>query len=420
MNAQYKVSFLDLATPHRELEEKLVSILRLVLETAAFVGGPMVEEFEKEFARFCGTGFCVGVGSGTDALRFALIASGIQPGDTVITVPNTFVATAEAITQAGASVEFVDIDERTYNMDAVKLDQYLTTQCHKDGVTGKLVSGKTGRPVAAVIPVHLYGQMADMDAIQEVAERHGIQVIEDACQAHGAAYHSGKRNCWHQAGSIGRAAAFSFYPGKNLGACGEAGAVTTNDREVADRVRMLRDHGQQQKYQHEIEGYNGRLDALQAGFLLAKLQYLPQWNQKRRAIARRYDDLFGRYPEAVTVPYNHPQSTSACHLYVIRVNRRDDLQASLNDAKIGTQIHYPIPIHLQKAYRFLGYHEGDFPVAEKASREILSLPMYPDLNENLQKLVAEKVIESVTRYGDSVRIPAVVMEKRAIAANSAR
>ena len=299
-----KIPFLDLVAPHLELEEDLVSIFRRSLKTAAFVGGPMVDEFEKAFAQYCQTEQCVGVGSGTDALRFALIAAGVRPGDTVITVPNTFAATVEAICQAGARTAFVNIDEQTYNLDPAKLDEYLKTKCFMDAASGRLLRRDDKTPVSAVIPVHLYGQMADMDPILELTNQYGLTVVEDACQAHGAAYFSQKEGHWRQAGSMGAAAAFSFYPGKNLGACGEAGAVTTNDGGVAERIRMLRDHGQRQKYSHEIEGYNGRLDALQAGILLTKLKLLPRWNRQRRVNARRYE----------IVPILRPRHHAAVHL----------------------------------------------------------------------------------------------------------
>jgi dTDP-4-amino-4,6-dideoxygalactose transaminase len=387
------IPFLDLVTPHVELGEELVSVFRTALKTAGFIGGPVVEEFEREYARFCGSEHCIGVASGTDAVRFALMAVGVQPGDTILTVPNTFIATTEAISQAGARPDFVDIDERTYLMDPRKLQKYLETQCRTDPATGKLVNRKTGCFVTGIVPVHLYGQMADMDAIQSLAERYRLVVVEDACQAHGASYYSRRENRSKQAGSMGRAAAFSFYPGKNLGACGEAGAVTTNDPEVSHKIRMLRDHGQVRKYGHEIEGYNGRLDAIQAGILRAKLKYLSQWNQQRRAIAQRYDDLFRSHADIVTVPSASPGSTSVYHLYVIRVKHRDDLQGCLGQANIATGIHYPTPLHLLKPYASLGYHEGDFPVAEKVAREILSLPMYPQLEQSSVERVAEKVIE---------------------------
>src|SRR3989475_7599938 len=276
-----KIPFLELVTPHIELEEQLVSVFRSALKTAGFVGGPMVEEFEREFAEFCGVQFCVGVASGTDALRFALIAAGVQRGDTVLTVPNTFAATTEAISQAGGWPDFVDIDGRTYNMDTQKLQDYLETQCHVDRATGRLLNENTGRPVTAIVPLHLDGQAANMDPILERAEQHRLMVIEDACQAHGATYYSRKESCWKKAGSMGVAAAFSFYPGKNLGGCGEWGADTKRDPMLTQKNRMMRGYGQLQKDSHEKEGYKGRFDGIQAGIFHAKLQHLPQWDPKR-------------------------------------------------------------------------------------------------------------------------------------------
>src|SRR5208337_2818078 len=238
------IPFLDLVTPHVEMEEELVKGFRTALQTAAFIGGKAVQDFESAFAEFCDVNHCVGVGSGTDALRFALMAAGVNPGDSVLTVPNTFIATAEAISQAGAQPEFVDIDERTHNMDPEKLREYLETRCDQDQLTGRPISRRTRRTISAVAPVHLYGQTADMDRVLELAETWNLIVVEDACQAHGAEYFSRKDECWERSRSMGKAAAFSFYPGKNLGACGEAGAVTTNDPDLAQRIRMLRDHGQ--------------------------------------------------------------------------------------------------------------------------------------------------------------------------------
>ena len=382
-------------TPHLELEEELVSVFRRALKSAGFVGGPMVEQFEKEFAQFCQAEYCVGVGNGTDALRFALIAAGVQPGDTVVTVPNTFIATTEAISQTGARPDFVDVEERTYNMDVRRLHEYLETQCCLDRATGKLLNRKTQSPVTGIVPVHLYGQMTDMDPILELAERHKLFVVEDACQAHGATYFSRRENRWRKAGSMGVAGAFSFYPGKNLGACGEAGAVTTNDSTLAGMVRMLRDHGQLQKYHHEIEGYNGRLDAIQAGVLQAKLKHLPRWNQRRRTIARRYEELFRSQTNGIILPYESPRTKAVYHLYVIRVKNRDRLQTHLAQANIMTLAHYPIALHLQKAYASLGHKEGDFPVTEGAAAEILSLPMYPQLEHWQQKRIVQEVINSL-------------------------
>ena len=389
-----KIPFLDLVTPHVELEQELTAVFQKALRTAGFIGGPMVEEFEKAFANFCDVRYAVGVGSGTDAVRFALMAAGIRQGDVVVTVPNTFIATTEAISQAGALVEFVDIDERTYNIDPEKLRQYLETQC-SISADGKLVSKRNNRPVTAIVPVHLYGQMADMDPILELAEQYRLIVIEDACQAHGAEYFSRKRDRWFKAGSIGRAAAFSFYPGKNLGACGEAGAVTTNDEAIAAKIRTIRDHGQAKKYYHDIEGYNGRLDAIQAGILHVKLQHLGEWNEQRRALAAEYEKLFVAAGSPVKPPYEPSWSRAVYHLYVVRTEAREELMASLKEQGIGTGIHYPIPLHLQNAYRHLMYVEGDFPVSEKVAREIVSVPMFPQLTAEQQKKTAEVVAKFV-------------------------
>jgi dTDP-4-amino-4,6-dideoxygalactose transaminase len=385
------IPFLDLAGLHQDLEKELVPIFQKALRTASFIGGPMVEEFEGEFARFCQTMYCVGVSSGTDAVRFALMATGVQPGDIVLTVPLTFIATTEAISQAGARPDFVDVDPRTYTMDPEKLRQYLETNCDLNQETGQLVHRTLRKPVTAVIPVHLYGQMADMDPILELAARYRMIVIEDACQAHGAEYFSKKENCWKKAGSMCHAAAFSFYPGKNLGACGEAGAVTTNDELLAQKVRMLRDHGQAHKYYHDMEGYNGRLDAIQAGFLLAKLYHLPEWNQKRREATARYNELLSKASAGIVLPYEPSWSRAVYHLYVIRTAERNELQAHMSASGICTGIHYPVPVHLQKPYRSMGFNQGDFPVAEDAAAHVLSLPMYPGLSAEQQERVTDEI-----------------------------
>jgi dTDP-4-amino-4,6-dideoxygalactose transaminase/acetyltransferase-like isoleucine patch superfamily enzyme len=389
-----RVPFLDLIKAHKDLETDLLAVFKRALSNAEFVGGPLVEDFEHKFAEFCEIEHCVGVASGTDALRFALIAAGVKPGDLVITVPNTFIATCEAITQAGAVPRFVDIDERTYNMDPLKLQEYLN-QCQLHPESGVLVDRKTQRPVTAIVPVHLYGQMAEMDSILEQAHRYHLLVIEDACQAQGAEYFSQSDNRWYQAGTMGQAGAFSFYPGKNLGACGEAGAVVTSDETLARKVQMLRDHGQAKKYYHQIEGYNGRLDAIQAGFLTVKLSSLPAWNELRRARAQSYGHLLAPLGEVV-LPYVPAYSRPVYHLYAVRVQDRDQVRERLSQAGVGTGIHYPVPLHLQDAYRDLGYRLGDFPIAEKVAAEILSLPMYPQLTEHEQEYVAERLVESLT------------------------
>ncbi|MGA2813319.1 MAG: DegT/DnrJ/EryC1/StrS family aminotransferase [Candidatus Acidiferrum sp.] len=394
MASNEKIPFLDLVTPHVELEAELMAVCQKVFRTAGFIGGPMVEEFEREFAKYSDTTYCVGLANGTDAVRFALMAAGVKPGDTVVTVSHTFIATTEAISQAGAHIQFVDIDERTYCMDPLKLKEYLEKKCHVDPSSGKLVDSKTKSPVTAVVPVHLYGQVADMDAILELANRFKLLVIEDACQAHGAEYFSKKENRWRKAGSIGQVAAFSFYPGKNLGACGEAGAATTNDEEIARKMRMIRDHGQAKKYYHDIEGYNGRLDALQAGLLTVKLRHLAEWTQARQEAAKRYRQLFGK-AEGVVTPFEPETSRAVYHLYVVRVLDRTGLQKHLADAKIDTGIHYPVPLHQQKAYAHLGFKTGDLPVTEKIAPQIVSLPMFPHLQAEQQARVVDKVLEFV-------------------------
>jgi dTDP-4-amino-4,6-dideoxygalactose transaminase len=390
-----KVPFLDLVTPHKELEEELLAVVKTAFSNAGFIGGPMVEEFEREFAQFCDAKFCVGVNSGTDALRFAFMAAGIERGDIVITVPHTFIATTEAISQAGGDIAFVDIHEQTYTLDPEKLREYLEKDCDFDANTGKLIERASKRKVAAVVPVHLYGQMADMDPIMELAAKYNLVVIEDACQAHGAEYFSKKSNAWKKAGSIGKAAAFSFYPGKNLGACGEGGAITTNDEAMAQRMKMIRDHGQAKKYYHDIEGYNGRLDSIQAGWLSVKLRHLAKWNESRRALAHSYHQLFADAKDSLIVPVEAAWTKGVYHLYVVRVQDREALQAHLAEAGIATGVHYPIPLHLQKAYQHLGYQRGAFPVTERVAAEIVSLPMFPQLSHTLQKEVVEKVVEFV-------------------------
>jgi len=307
----------------------------------------------------------------------------------VLTVPNSFIATAEAISQAGPIPEFIDVDSQTCNLSARELEKFLQTGCASDG-NGRLISRRHGRPVTAVIPVHLYGQMADMDPILRVAGNYGLTVIEDACQAHGAEYFSARLNRWVRAGCMGKAAAFSFYPGKNLGACGEGGAVVTSDADVDAHIRLLRDHGQAQKYDHAIEGYNGRLDAIQAGILLAKLPHLERWNEERRERAARYCHLLADVEELV-LPVEPAWSRAAHHLFVIRTRDRDGMIDHLKQAGIGTGIHYPVPLHLQKAYARLNYREGDFPAAEAAAAEVLSLPMFPHLTAGQQERVAKEV-----------------------------
>jgi dTDP-4-amino-4,6-dideoxygalactose transaminase len=393
MTQDGKIPFVDLVTPHHELEAELLAVCKKAFETAGFIGGAEVEGFEREFAEFTATKHCIGVNSGTDALRFALTAAGVRPGDIVLTVAHTFIATTEAISQAGGRPDFIDIDRRTYTMDPGKLRLYLETKCVLDSSTGRYVHKALKMPVTAVVPVHLYGQIAEMDPILELAERYKLIVVEDACQAHGTEYFSKKQGRWLKAGSIGRAAAFSFYPGKNLGACGEGGAVTTNDKDLARTVAMLRDHGQSKKYYHDVEGYNGRLDSIQAGILRVKLRHLSRWNEQRVASARVYDELLAPMSGSVVLPHQPSWSKSVYHLYVVRTPFRDELQKHLTEAGVGTGIHYPIPLHLQGAYVSMGWKRGDFPESEDAADQILSLPMFAGLQTSQQQRVVAAVGE---------------------------
>jgi dTDP-4-amino-4,6-dideoxygalactose transaminase len=375
-------------------------MLKEAMENAQFIGGPNVAGFEKEFADFCGAKYCVGVNSGTDALRFALMAAGIGPGDEVLTVPNTFIATTEAISQVGAIPVFVDIDYKTCNIDPTKVRDFIQDKCaytqspsHPvnqstnqplSHSTNILINQSTNRPVKAIIPVHLYGQTADLDSLLEIAENYNLIVIEDAAQAHGARYKD------REAGSVGLAGCFSFYPGKNLGAFGEGGAVATNDGEMANKIRMIRDHGQAQKYYHDMEGYNGRLDAIQAGVLRIKLKHLAEWNLSRRENAALYDEML-KGVEGLDFAEEASNSISVYHLYVIMVDDRDGLQKYLAEKGIATGLHYPLPLHMQKAYAHLGYKEGDFPIAERSAKRLISLPMFPELTREQIEYVCTNV-----------------------------
>lgn len=387
-----KIPFLDLITPHRELKEELLEVFNDVLMSGRFIGGPVVENFEKDFATLCNTNYCVGVSSGTDALRFALIAAEIEKDSIIITVPNTFIATTEAISQAGAIPDFVDIDEQTYNIDPEKLREYIESECDLNAITGRPVHRLKGRPVSGIIPVHLYGQMADMNPILDIAQKYNLIVIEDACQAHGAQYLSSLSDQWEMAGSMGLAAAFSFYPGKILGACGEAGALTTQNATIAKKVKMLRDHGQQQKYYHEIEGYNGRLDAVQAGILSVKLKYIDDWIAKRRQVAAWYNELLEEIEE-VTTPFESALCKNVYHLYILRTQLRDELMSRLATNTVDVGLHYPIPLHKQNAYKMRLFTSNKYPIAEKVSGEILSLPIYPELSKMEVSYVANLIQE---------------------------
>jgi dTDP-4-amino-4,6-dideoxygalactose transaminase len=364
-----KVPFVDLKAQYQSIRAEILPALEAVCESAGFILGPFVKEFEEAFAKFIGVKHAIGLNNGTSADELGIRAF-IQPGDEVITAPNTFIATTEAITAAGGKVVFADIEEDSYNLDPQKLEAAITPKTR------------------VIVPIHLYGQPADMHPILEIARRHHLYVLEDAAQAHYALY-KGK-----MAGGIGDAAAFSFYPGKNLGAYGEAGAVTTNSDEIADFIRLYRDHGSVKKYIHDIEGHNMRLEGMQGAVLAVKLKHLPAWSEARRRHAAYYNELL-KDVDGVITPKEMPYAKHVYHLYVIRVQNREGLQAFLNDKGIGSGFHYKYPLHLQKAYQYLGYKKGDFPVTEKVMEEIISLPMYPELAQEQIEYVVESVKEFV-------------------------
>jgi dTDP-4-amino-4,6-dideoxygalactose transaminase len=371
-----QVPFLDLRAHHEPLMDEFVTAFRQVTDASAFAGGPFVARFETEFAGFCGSRNSLGVASGTDALWLSLLALGVGPGDEVITVPNSFMATAEAISLCGARPVFVDVDEETYTMDPELLEAAITLRTQ------------------AIIPVHLFGQTAAMDEIMAIARRHGTPVVEDACQAHGASY-KGKK-----AGSMGVAGCFSFYPGKNLGAFGEAGAITTDDPELRTKVHVLRDHGQAAKYLHSMIGWNARMDGIQAAVLSVKLRRLAAANEARRVHARLYNELLADEPRVIR-PVVGPNNTHVYHIYAVRVPDRDGVLQRMAARGVNCAIHYPVPIHLQKAYAFLGLGPGSFPVAEQCATEFLSLPMYPELTEEQIRFVAETLRQSLLDHEDS-------------------
>lgn len=364
-----KVRFVDLSAQHKPLESELKAVFDRVIANCSFVMGPEVERFEKMFAEYCGAAHCITVTNGTAALQLALEALGVGPGDEVVTVAHTFIATAEAIDATGARPVFVDIDPVSYTMDPTKLEAAITPR------------------TKAIIPVHLYGQPADMDAINAIANKYKIPVIEDSCQAHGSRY-KGKR-----AGSLGTMACFSFYPSKNLGACGEGGAITTSDAELAKKMRLLRDHGSVKKYEHDFPAYNMRLEGLQGGILSVKLPHLDGWNEKRRSLAKRYNELFAG--SKVVTPKQMSYADHVYHLYVVVVEDREGLKKALAEQGIENGLHYPIPLHLQKAYAYLGYKKGDFPVSEHVAANHVSLPMYAELPEEHVEFVAKTVREIV-------------------------
>jgi len=361
-----KVPFMDLKALHASINDEIQTAIKEVVACCAFSGGPFVETFEKQFAAFTQCDYAVGVGSGTEALWMALMALGIGEGDEVITAPNTFIATAEAISFCGAKPVFVDIDDHSYTINPELIEAAITPK------------------TKAIVPVHIFGQMADMDSIMAIAKEHGLFVVEDACQAHGAEYKQ------RTAGSIGDAGCFSFYPGKNLGAFGEAGAVTTNNPEVAQMVRLLRDHGQHKKYDHSVIGWNGRMDGIQAAVLSVKLKRLAGWNQSRRDNASHYNSFLSEIKE-LRVPSSKVHNKHVYHIYSVRVPNRTEFMATLANKDISCGIHYPNPVHTQRAYVWLGCAQGSYPVAESCAQEFVSLPMCPELTAGQIEYVSDQI-----------------------------
>ena len=361
------IPLVDLKVQYNSIKEEVDEVVSRVFNSTSFIMGNELEIFEEEFAEYCNTRYAIGVANGSDALILALLACGIGQGDEVITVPNTFIATSEAISHVGAKIIFVDVVPDTFNIDVSKIEDKIT------------------KNTKAIMPVHLYGQPADMDPLIILAKKYGLKIIEDAAQAHGAEYKGRKT------GSIGDAACFSFYPSKNLGAYGDGGIITTNNEEIANKIKFLRNHGRtSEKYLHDMEGYSSRLDNLQAAILSVKLKYLDVWNNKRRENVLIYNRLLENLNDILT-PYEAEYCSHVYHLYVIQTKYRDDLREYLKSRGVATGIHYPIPLHLQPAYNHLEYKEGDYPVTERVSQEILSLPMYPELDENQIIEIVEKI-----------------------------
>ena len=379
---------LDLKRQYESIKDDLAAAIERVLKTQYFIGGPELEAFERESADYLGARDSVGCASGTDALWLALSVAGVQPGDRVITPPFTFFASASSITRCGATPVFADIEPATFNLDPAAVEKIVQD---------------SQQPVRAMMPVHLYGQCADMDAFASIAKEHGVAIIEDAAQAFGASWRGRK------AGTLGKAAAFSFYPTKNLSAYGDGGAVSTDDPELASHVRRLGNHGSRQRYYHEEIGWNSRLDAIQAAILRVKLKHIDPWNQQRRAIAANYDTLFRDAglvkgnrvtvdtPGPIALLETRPEAFHIHHQYVVCAHRRDELRAFLTDRAIGTEIYYPVPLHLQQSFRYLGYKPGDLPESERAATESLALPIFPELRDDEQQRVVAAITEFYTR-----------------------
>ena len=368
-----QIQLIDLKRQYASIRDEISTAVFGVLDSGHYILGPQVQKFEQEIADYCATNYAIGVANGTDALLLTLDALGIGPGDEVITTPFTFFATAEVISQVGATPVFVDIDPQTYNIDCRKIEQRITNKTR------------------AIIPVHIFGQPADMDEIVQLAEKHGLLVIEDACQAIGSTYRG------RPAGSMGIAGCFSFFPTKNLGGYGDSGAIVTNDEALAKRLRILRAHGSNPKYYHSMIGYNSRLDPLQAAMLSVKLKYLDGWNQRRAELSGRYNQTFKGLP--IVCPYAADHRQHVYHLYVIQSERRNELIAYLNSHGVASGIYYPVPLHRQEVYAYLGYEEGSLPISEHASLRTMALPLYPEMTEDEQHYVIQTVKEFYSTVG---------------------
>ena len=387
-----KVPFVDLRAMHEEVRPEIEAAFKDVLDRSSFIGGVYVDTFEKNFASYCGVSQAVACASGTDAVKLALMAAGVRAGDAVLTASHTFIATVEAITLIGAHPIFVEIEADTYHLSANSLEAFILENCRL-GSDGHWVDGDSGLSLKAVLPIHLYGMMADMKPILDLAKKYNLVVVEDACQAHGATYSLDGKIM--RAGSLGDAGAFSFYPAKNLGGMGEGGAVTTQSASAAERMKLWRDHGSSQKYVHiSPDGWNGRLDALQCAILDIKLKKLDEWNARRRQAAKWYQErLAGN--EKIIIPFVPEGREHIYHLYIVRLPDRDKVMKELGAREIGSGLHYPIPLHIQAAYRDLGYRMGDFPVTETVANSILSLPMFPHITEDMVDYVCRALKAAV-------------------------
>lgn len=396
------VPFLDLKRQYGTIRQEVLQSIHAVLEGQKLILGEEVERFEKEIADYCGVPHAVGVGSGSDALLISIMALDLKAGDGIVTTPFTFFATAGSISRRGCIPLFVDIDPRTFNMDPDKLREFLEVQCEMRSGDRLFLRGRNV-PIRAVLPVHLYGQCADMEPIIELCRQYKLAAIEDAAQAIGASYKPASGQVAGQAGTMGETGCFSFYPSKNLGAFGDGGMVVSRDPELAEKIRILRVHGSRPKYHHRFIGLNSRLDAIQAAVLRVKLKYLDQWSEDRRQNALRYDRLFEEIDHRsldISLPFVQYQNRHIFNQYVIQVENRDRLRAFLHDHGIGTDVYYPLPLHLQECYRHLGHKSGDFPISEKASKRVLALPIFPEITPDEQHYVVEKI-------GEFYRLPAL-------------